>query len=196
MKMVQDTKIPSHSSDLLGTFSSLNEHGTASSPSCFPTQATRAFLFTSVRPALPSDQFSWEEVSCCPVPVIRALQSHTLQKSCWKCQENPGWLRTTLELWLNSWFLWVNPAVNLLQHDHCQGASLQRALLGVCGNLHPPFSLSKHKWWGHSPQEQSSPSPGLPFSLPERIKLNLYSLNCLCRQPILHNASSVHSKYL
>lgn len=82
MKMVQDTKIPSHSSDLLGTFSSLNEHGTASSPSHFPTQAIRAFLFTSVRPALPSDQLSREEVSCCPVPVIRALQSHTLQKSC------------------------------------------------------------------------------------------------------------------
>lgn len=107
MKMAQNTRIPPRSSDLLGTFSILNERQTASSPSLFPSQAIKIFLFASSRPALPTDQFSWGEVSGCPFLWLEHFRVIHL-KSDWRCQESPCWLRTTLEPQLNSQFLsWI-----------------------------------------------------------------------------------------
>lgn len=81
MEMAQDTDIPPSSSDFLGT--SQQSQWQANSLLSLPlfrfvfSEAVRIFLFTSARPALPTDQLSWGEFSCCPLPVIRALQSQT-----------------------------------------------------------------------------------------------------------------------
>lgn len=151
------------------------------------SQAIKIFLFTSTRPALPTDQLSRGEVSCCSLPVIRALQSQTLQKSCWKHKESPAWLRTTLEPWLNSPFLLLDRAANLLHHDCCQGTSVQKVLLKTLASLPTErHALPKNGL--------SSPRQGLPFlSLPQRRKTDLYFPNYLCRQSMLHNTSLVLS---
>lgn len=102
--MVQGTSIQPCYSDLLWTFQQSQWGGNCHlflplSHLVF-SQPIKFFLFISAWPDFPTDQLCPGEFSSHPLPVITALHSQTLEKSCWKHPESQPQLTED-----NSWTL-------------------------------------------------------------------------------------------
>lgn len=162
--MVQDIRIQSCYSDFLWTFLQFqwggNCHLFLPLFHLIFSQAIKKFLFISAQPALPTDQLSRGEFSLHPLPVITALQSQTLQKSCWKHQESQPWTPNSswcigMQIYCGTIAVKVHP---------CKSTSLLKTCTTFLLRACPPCPAHVERVWSSMTALPPQPKAALPLS--------------------------------